>query len=1410
MNKKIYGLIVSLLVICLVFSYIPSGLNGFNILVTLQSPTILDSKISNESNIVSLNTNGSIYIYTAIDGGGVNLGGSSFNALINVSNSNHYKTIISGYSRESFGRFNNNNAAYYGIGGIAVGNSSGLDLSYTISSKYFFTNSTSSTSFEDCGGSFQVNSSGSLVIVVLASSNSYNVSLNSSFAVKKINELNMKNFVIYQGYSLLSSGTYSIKAIFNCTNTNPYATDAFVGIYMFTNAHFSRTYPVSFTESGLPSGSNWFINLSSGQGFYSNTSRIYFSEVNGTYVYYASNSTVYIPSPGKGNMTVSGSGLNFTIKYGKGYNVNFVESGLPYGTLWFVNLTSGESFSSKTNTISLMEGNGTYNYSVATVNKEYSANNSSGSFSVNGKEINVTITFYLVSYKITFTENGLPSGTGWYINLSNSQSFTSTNSSMIFSEPNGTYSYTAATSNGNYVPSPSSGTFNVNGKPINLTVSFLMIYNVKFNEYGLSSGSKWYVNITGISNQSSTGRNLTFSLKNGSYNYTTGTFNKSYRPLNSTSRFTVSGSNVVLNITFVPVFYRITFTENGLPYGGRWFINISNGEKFNSTGNNITFYEMNGTYSYTISSNLNYSTEPSYGTLNVNGRDLYFNVSFKRSYSIKFNELNLISGVLWGVNINGTNVKMVYMNRSTSSGGSIGCNLWNGSYQITIIGTPVWYNNTILTLDINGSGKYIVVRFSWNSSASALQNNTLTFPPGGMVYFYAASTGGSWPVKNPNYTVDCIANSYWSGGVVKIGHSNSNTGSFSTGASYYSIGGIRIPYSKNYTNYQIFQYSGQPGSGTVVGSFSLSSYGLIVLVSGAADMENGTVTSTVPFRVDSRTVGGGSGILIATAWAGPGYYSATVNYSGPSTDYNVVGFCIYVFYMEYNVTFSENGLPPGTKWFVNLSNGQSFFSEGKNISFTEPNGTYSYHIYTVDKNFAPFPQSGKINVNGSGVNVKISFNPFDYNITFTEGGLLPGTIWYVNLSNGQTFSSKNSMIIFGEQNGSYSYTISTLNKDYMPEPPSGTFTVNGKVVNINITFNLLTYTVTFKENGLPSGVTWFVNLTNGQTFSSTTSTINFLEPNGTYSYTISTVKKNYAASPYSGTFKVNGANLNLLITFNIQTYTVKFIENGLPSGTTWYVNLSNGQSYSGTGGTIAFSEQNGTYHFSIATVNKSYAPYPSSGTFSVSDSSVNVSIMFNLQTYTVIFMENGLTPGTSWSVILGGLTKTSNTSSITFNEPNGTYSYEIISISGYEANPSSGSLIVNGNSLNENISWNVLKYPIIIVLNGIPNGTTWSVTLSGLTFNGQNINVTLSSTTNSIEFYEPNGSYDYILHLPSGYLSKNNSGNISLYGKSLMETIAVQHSKSSSTLFMYGFIGAFTVFAVAISLFIFMKKRKQK
>jgi len=115
---------------------------------------------------------------------------------------------------------------------------------------------------------------------------------------------------------------------------------------------------------------------------------------------------------------------------------------------------------------------------------------------------------------------------------------------------------------------------------------------------------------------------------------------------------------------------------------------------------------------------------------------------------------------------------------------------------------------------------------------------------------------------------------------------------------------------------------------------------------------------------------------------------------------------------------------------------------------------------------------------------------------------------YINLSNGQTIYVNGTTITFDEPNGTYSYTIATANKSYSPSPSSGTFTVNGSDVNISITFTLVTYTVTFAESGLPSGTMWYVNLSNGQSFSSTTNTITFNEPNGSYTYSISTINRN--------------------------------------------------------------------------------------------------------------------------------------------------------------------------------------------------------------------------------------------------------------------------------------------------------------
>jgi hypothetical protein len=94
-------------------------------------------------------------------------------------------------------------------------------------------------------------------------------------------------------------------------------------------------------------------------------------------------------------------------------------------------------------------------------------------------------------------------------------------------------------------------------------------------------------------------------------------------------------------------------------------------------------------------------------------------------------------------------------------------------------------------------------------------------------------------------------------------------------------------------------------------------------------------------------------------------YSVSKNYSG--------GYASIILPM-YKITLNESGLPSGTLWFVNLSNGQSFNSTDNMISFYEPNGTYTYIVSSINKSYAPKPSSGTITVNGANVTQEITFS----------------------------------------------------------------------------------------------------------------------------------------------------------------------------------------------------------------------------------------------------------------------------------------------------------------------------------------------------------------------------------------------------------------------------------------------------
>ena len=303
-----------------------------------------------------------------------------------------------------------------------------------------------------------------------------------------------------------------------------------------------------------------------------------------------------------------------------------------------------------------------------------------------------------------------------------------------------------------------------------------------------------------------------------------------------------------------------------------------------------------------------------------------------------------------------------------------------------------------------------------------------------------------------------------------------------------------------------------------------------------------------------------------------------------------------------SLTFYEFGLPAGTNWSVTLGT-QTLSSTGTSITFNEPDGNYSYSVASSDKSFEPLTPSGYINYSQPTA-ITLTYVEV-YNVSFTETGLPSGTAWYVNItgmaSSGPITSTSYTTSL---QNGSYTFSVSTDNKSFSPSYTS-TFTVNGAPVPVAVKFAEVLYKVTFTETGLPAGSAWSVTL-NGVTNTSTSSTIVLMEPNGSYTFSVSTTNPAYGPSAATSTFTVKGAAQSVSVSFTPLTFTVTFTETGLPSGTTWYINLSNGKSLSSTGTTITVSLTNGTYNYTAS----SNGYKQKTGSITLNDNSVTVTVAF--------------------------------------------------------------------------------------------------------------------------------------------------------------------------------------------------------
>ncbi len=482
--------------------------------------------------------------------------------------------------------------------------------------------------------------------------------------------------------------------------------------------------------------------------------------------------------------------------------------------------------------------------------------------------------------------------------------------------------------------------------------------------------------------------------------------------------------------------------------------------------------------------------------------------------------------------------------------------------------------------------------------------------------------------------------------------------------------------------------------------------------------------------------------------------------------------------------------PPGTNW-TNLN------ASNSSPSINATNDTLP---------------SVQVEVNNVDIGENATF-AFGYPVAFTETGLPPSTPWSASIDGLQTESLRTTTTsnLFLEANGTWGYKIAAP-VGYIAHPNAGAVSVNGSAAVVTVTFTPVEtpppeYGVMFLETGLPDGTLWTATA-RGVTVSSTSDSIQFLAPNGTFGYSVQNVT-GYRAPQANGSFIVSGMPTTVTIAFQTldpapTTFPIVWSEQGLPRGTIWSVwvqpTRSPGVNLSASNATITYAEPNGTYGFQISNPTDYRSIV---GNVSTSDASVNVTggpasvpILFIPtdvhvpRIYTVFWIETGLwnvTGGTNpapppWTVQLWGpaynlTTLQSNGSTVmaltggSVGLPNGTYSYVIPEVDGFIPEPAEGTFQVLGGpvknltqpiTLTLQFALPIPVFSISVRVTGLPSGVLWQIRVSDVPFN---------TTADSVSLSLPNGAYTFDVSDPPGYFAVPSHGVVTVSNASV--TLAI-------------------------------------
>ncbi|MCI4363975.1 MAG: YncE family protein [Thermoplasmata archaeon] len=527
----------------------------------------------------------------------------------------------------------------------------------------------------------------------------------------------------------LAAGFEPFGVAWNSANHHMYVDDVASGQVLDLN--LTRSFNVSFVETGLPNGSGWSVGFGP-TTWHSRSNTIVVPSVNGSFpaiiTQPASGFLTDTPDP---LVTVNGSAVTVPVVFSPSYLVTFTQTGIPQFGFWNLfaannwgSIPNGTRFGGTEGTsFTFYVTNGTFEYAGLgdSASQWYSA---AGEFAVNGSGTTVSVVFTpITTGHVWFNETGLPLGSTWGVFVGGSWS-NSSSKSMLLQLTEGRDPFVAAGPAG-YLPTPSSGCLSVPSDGYQaVLISFSLgggaryrgqngtgggngtggpgcssVYSVRFIESGLPAGTNWSLTLNGAL-RSSTGPILAFNESNGSYAY-----NVTPVPGFATSMsglVAVNGGATNVSLTFTPIAYSLTFNETGLPQGTGWAVVIGSTIESSLTSS-VSFQETSGTYHYVILVVQGYETNYS-GSVIVRAANQSVQISFRiQTFPVVFVEFGLPAGSNWSVTV--SNASTGFNETRSSTTDSITLFLPNGTYTVSFT-VPTGYaggaSSTPLTVDGRG------------------------------------------------------------------------------------------------------------------------------------------------------------------------------------------------------------------------------------------------------------------------------------------------------------------------------------------------------------------------------------------------------------------------------------------------------------------------------------------------------------------------------------------------------------------------------------------------------------------------------------------------------------------------------------------------------------------------------------